>query len=971
MANIAQPQRQIHYISELKKIFVGRNNQPVTQKFKIDTNVSDDYYFQIVNKNNQIVSLAGRSFKVYGSYIDAKRQIHILFFTESFSIEDNVLHFHLNTNTNEYNEYITTEYKEIQFTIIETTGANTQVALRDVALAYRRPYIDQDTQVEIVYRDILTGITVPLTGSFGVGENINLFPGANSFAFGEGLITQSENQTVFGQYNEPDAEQLLIFGNGSDDNNRNNIFTVDKYGNAYLSGARILNNFDRTNVSQLNNDIGYITLAEVPVYEAGSGLKKSGTTFSLSATIPSAVSQLVNDTGFITGYTAGSGISIDDGVINCTVQGGGSGGATYTAGEGIGISDQNVISLTATIPSAVSQLEGVNNLVGAINGGTYISKSESVDMVGNNPKTVSLDIKMNTLANVLSSTYNFAKTSQIPTGVSQLANDNNYLSSISLYFPSVGIIKDTFLYFSNEFDYLREEITLDYNNVSGKLINKGFALTSQIPLSTSQLTNDSNFITTAALSDYATTGQLDAVSAAIPSQELLENVITGINCFNDMNGYRDGENPHVYILGTNDYGYATQRWVESQHYASADDTGNKDKTLIDNTAYGSDFQLTYNKDYKIFINTIATSDGILTINPVKGYLSDLSVGNIATFEHFIIPSGTLTGINIAEGIELIGELPDSFTPGYVQVFTRRIFKNSSKPALQQISYAYEFDNSVSIPTSVIPLTFKGTSIYNTVKIQEYYNYGGESITLNYSKNGGAWTAYTLGDQIQLNQNEIVAFSGANEYFGNGSRNYRIYVENGGVDVYGELMSLVDYSEGISQEREFEYLFENNGTLRHASGLILPQNTKAYCYEFMFNGCQGLQSSPALPAKTIESYACYRMFYGCSSLTSNIVIEAENIKNSGAQSIFENCSSITQAEVKATNMDYGSIFYGFKNCSNLSSITVHQTEWYLNGTNNSVDWVEGVAANGTFTKPSSLGEQYGTEFIPENWTVVNY
>ncbi|MBO7713606.1 MAG: hypothetical protein J6S85_26170 [Methanobrevibacter sp.] len=155
----------------------------------------------------------------------------------------------MNTNTNEYNEYITTEYKEIQFTIIETTGSNLQVTLRDNALAYRRPFIDNDTQVEIVYRDILTGINIPLTGSFGVGENINLFPGANSFAFGEGLITNSENQTVFGQYNEPDANQLLIFGNGVDDNNRNNIFTVDKYGNAYLSGARLLNNFDRTNIS--------------------------------------------------------------------------------------------------------------------------------------------------------------------------------------------------------------------------------------------------------------------------------------------------------------------------------------------------------------------------------------------------------------------------------------------------------------------------------------------------------------------------------------------------------------------------------------------------------------------------------------------------------------------------------------------------------------------------------------------------
>ena len=354
-------QREIHYISELKKYFCGRNQQPITQKFKIDTNISDDYYFQIISRNNQIVSLADRAFKIYGSYIDAKRQIHILFFTDSYSIEDNVLHFHLNTNTNEYNEYIDTEYKEINLTIIETTGGNTQVTLRDVALAYRRPYIEGDTPVQIVYRDILTGINVPLTGSFGVGTNISLIPGTNSFAFGEGLITTNENQTVLGQYNTPDAEQAFIIANGLDSNNRNNLFTISFDGTAYLSGVRILTANDRVNVSELNNDIGYITLADVPVYEAGTGLKKQNNTFSLTAVVPSAVSQLTNDTGFITGYNAGSGISIVDGTINCTVSGGGGGGATYTAGAGIGISDQNVISLTATIPTTVAQLTDASN----------------------------------------------------------------------------------------------------------------------------------------------------------------------------------------------------------------------------------------------------------------------------------------------------------------------------------------------------------------------------------------------------------------------------------------------------------------------------------------------------------------------------------------------------------------------------------------------------------------------------------
>ena len=87
--------------------------------------------------------------------------------------------------------------------------------------------------------------------------------------------------------------------------------------------------------------------------------------YALTSQIPTNVSQLTNDTGYITGYNAGSGISIENGTINCTVQGGGGGGGpTYTAGEGIGISDQNVISLTATIPTVPSNVGAFTNDVG-------------------------------------------------------------------------------------------------------------------------------------------------------------------------------------------------------------------------------------------------------------------------------------------------------------------------------------------------------------------------------------------------------------------------------------------------------------------------------------------------------------------------------------------------------------------------------------------------------------------------------
>ena len=60
--NFAHTVTEIHYISELKKILVGRNNNTISQKFKIDNRIQDLYDFQVVNKNNQIVDLSGYNY---------------------------------------------------------------------------------------------------------------------------------------------------------------------------------------------------------------------------------------------------------------------------------------------------------------------------------------------------------------------------------------------------------------------------------------------------------------------------------------------------------------------------------------------------------------------------------------------------------------------------------------------------------------------------------------------------------------------------------------------------------------------------------------------------------------------------------------------------------------------------------------------------------------------------------------------
>lgn len=77
---------------------------------------------------------------------------------------------------------------------------------------------------------------------FGAGQN-SVAIGKDAMAYGEaslsqgkGTIARGEAQAVFGKYNVPDRESLIIAGNGTADDDRSNAFKVDKGGNGYFSG---------------------------------------------------------------------------------------------------------------------------------------------------------------------------------------------------------------------------------------------------------------------------------------------------------------------------------------------------------------------------------------------------------------------------------------------------------------------------------------------------------------------------------------------------------------------------------------------------------------------------------------------------------------------------------------------------------------------------------------------------------------
>lgn len=117
---------------------------------------------------------------------------------------------------------------------------------------------------------------------------------------------------------------------------------------------------------------------------------------------------------------------------------------------------------------------------------------------------------------------------------------------------------------------------------------------------------------------------------------------------------------------------------------------------------------------------------------------------------------------------------------------------------------------------------------------------------------------------------------------------------------------------------------------------------ARCYRNMFDGCTSLIKAPNLPAITLNT-ACYTyMFAGCTSLTTAPTLPATKLVSICYEGMFDGCTSLNH--VKAM-------------------FTTEPSDDYT------LDWLNGVAANGTFVKNSAAEwTNRGTNAIPENWTI---
>lgn len=228
------------------------------------------------------------------------------------------------------------------------------------------------------------------------------------------------------------------------------------------------------------------------------------------------------------------------------------------------------------------------------------------------------------------------------------------------------------------------------------------------------------------------------------------------------------------------------------------------------------------------------------------------------------------------------------------------------------------------PGKIVPLTLEAAAAGVVVTFDNkatgpvtYKVNDGESQTIANGETG----TITLG-----NVGDKVEFFGDNKFYATGYDNYSNIACSKDCYLYGNIMSLIksagfDKVTELGEQDTFMALFYNNTNIKNKtdSELLLPATKLANgCYGGMFSGCKKLTVAPNLPATGLRE-SCYRSM--------------------------------------------------FKGCENLSSVTCLAKS--ISASDCTTDWLDGVAASGTFTKAAGAdwSGKTGASGIPSVWNVV--
>ena len=243
---------------------------------------------------------------------------------------------------------------------------------------------------------------------------------------------------------------------------------------------------------------------------------------------------------------------------------------------------------------------------------------------------------------------------------------------------------------------------------------------------------------------------------------------------------------------------------------------------------------------------------------------------------------------------------------------------------------------------------------NTIYIKK--NRTAPDLTIEKSTDGVNWTTWcttsTTDNSATVPANgRLYLRCSATQWSYNETKYNYFNSASGNFNVGGNINSLL-YGSSFNGQTEFPsgvgnyafcYLFKSNTYIISAQKLLLPATTLARaCYYGMFWGCTSLTTAPVLPATTL-ALDCYTfMFRECTALTTAPALPADTLAQSCYSAMFINCTNLNYIKCLATNKSASDCTY---------------------------NWVNGVAATGTFVKAASMSSwTTGNNGIPSGWTV---
>jgi hypothetical protein len=209
-----------------------------------------------------------------------------------------------------------------------------------------------------------------------------------------------------------------------------------------------------------------------------------------------------------------------------------------------------------------------------------------------------------------------------------------------------------------------------------------------IPTKTSDLTNDSGFI-----SSYVETDPIFTATSGL--FQLKSEAFSG--SYNDLT-----DKPTIPTKTSdlnNDSGFISS-YVETDPIFTAtsglfqlksEAFTNKHKILSGGVVSGT-YILEYSHDYDIFLNEITLSSNTLDIEQVSFNNESLSINETATFENWFTFTNQENAetISINSNITIVTDIPEVLSGNLTHVFVRRVFKDSNNNIHEAISYAYSF-----------------------------------------------------------------------------------------------------------------------------------------------------------------------------------------------------------------------------------------------------------------------------------------